>query len=146
MSTHIISYDITGTVQTTASLCRLTGCVISNKWLWNSSLVTNHVGEVHVQSFIIDKLWVHPAAMEDHLRHTLFYHLVVLRPEESRNTAEQLDKPQKDMSDANSTRLINHKWVCYPAQRSQNAMSKRVLPDKIATLLNLIHPYMELAD
>lgn len=41
--------------------------------------------EVHVQSSAVAKVWVHPAAVQDHLRHTFFDHLVVLRPEEGRD-------------------------------------------------------------
>lgn len=32
-----------------------------------------------------------------------------------RRRAEQSDQPEEDMSDTNSTRLINHKWFPYPS-------------------------------
>lgn len=41
----------------------------------------NQLGEVHIQSFTVAKVWVHPIAMQNHLRHALFYHLVVLGPD-----------------------------------------------------------------
>lgn len=41
---------------------------------------TNEVSEVHVKPFTVAKVGVHPVAMQDHLRHTFFYHLVILRP------------------------------------------------------------------
>lgn len=43
------------------------------------------MGEVHVQSFTVAKVRVHPIAMQNHLRHGFFYHLVILRPEGSEN-------------------------------------------------------------
>lgn len=46
---------------------------------------TNQMGEVHVQSLAVAKVGVHSVAMQDHLRHAFFYHLVVLRPEGSGN-------------------------------------------------------------
>lgn len=46
---------------------------------------TNQMSKVHVQSSTVAKVRVHPAAMQDHLRRTFFYHLVVLRPERSGN-------------------------------------------------------------
>lgn len=101
-----------------------------------NSEVTNKMCEVHIQSFAVAKVRVHPTAVQNHLSHTFFYHLVVLRPVRSGNKAEQLDK--KDMTDTNPTRLISHKWFFSPSQRSQNAMSKRVLQKKIGTPLNVV--------
>lgn len=43
------------------------------------------MGEVHVQSFTVAEVGVHAIAMQDHLRHAFFYHLVILRPEGSEN-------------------------------------------------------------
>lgn len=43
------------------------------------------MSEVHVQSFAVAEVGVHPIAMQDHLRHAFFYHLVILRPEGSEN-------------------------------------------------------------
>lgn len=49
---------------------------------------TDEVGEVYVQSLPVSEVWVHPTAMEDHLRHTFLYHLVVLGPERAGSQAQ----------------------------------------------------------
>lgn len=46
----------------------------------SSGRPTNEVGEVYIQSLSVSEVWVHPAAMENHLRHTFLYDLVVLGP------------------------------------------------------------------
>lgn len=59
-----------------------------NEWVntaWSNSKGTDQVGEVNIQSFTVAKVRVHPTAMQDHLRHAFFDHLVVLRPEGSGN-------------------------------------------------------------
>lgn len=72
------------------------------------------MGEVHIQSSAVAKVGIHPTAMQHHLRHAFFYHLVILRSAGSqKHKAEQSDKPHKGMSDTNLTRLINHKLFPY---------------------------------
>lgn len=41
---------------------------------------TNEMTEVHIQSFPVGEIRVHPAAVQDDLGHTLLNHLVILRP------------------------------------------------------------------
>ena len=59
------------------------------------SKVTNKLGEVHIQSFTVAKVRVHPTAMQNHLGHAFLNHLVILRPEGSWSTAEQLETHRK---------------------------------------------------
>ena len=71
---------------------------------------TYEMCEVHIQPLAAAKVGVHPAAMQDHLGHTLLQDLVVLRSGgDGDGGAEQLDSSLSRMSDTHSPGLIKHK-------------------------------------